>query len=300
MRILSGLLRALQKPRLARAGEPRAVRRQFETTARLLFRPPRGAVFTRETGASHPPLLWVQSPGADPRRVVLYLHGGAFLMGSPQTHRHIAARLGALAGARAVLPDYRLAPEHGFPADVDDTLASYRVLLERGIDPRAIAVAGESAGGGLVFALLVAARAAGLPDPGCLVAFSPWVDMTGTAASLRRNARADAMLPVARLPEVVAWRMAGADPRDPRASPALARFAAAPPPTLIQASRAEILEDDATAMARTLRDAGGEVTLDFSPDAPHAWQLFTGWIPEADRDVARAGAFIAAHLSAHP
>jgi acetyl esterase/lipase len=300
LRILSALLRTFQKPQLARVREPRVARARFETGARLLLRPPRGVAFTCETGAGRPSMLWAQPPGADARRVVLYLHGGAFLMGSPHTHRRIAARLGALAGACAALPAYRLAPENAFPADVDDVLASYRALLDRGLDPRAISVAGESAGGGLVFALLAAARAAGLPDPACLVAFSPWADMTGTAGSLRRNAGIDAMLPVARMPEVVAWRLRDADPRDPRASPVLARFDAPPPPTLIQASRAEILEDDASAMAATLRAAGGEVRLEFSPDAPHAWQLFDGYIPEGRRSVEEAGAFIVAHLSARP
>jgi acetyl esterase/lipase len=290
-RLLSLTLRLVEKPRLARAWDPLAVRAQFERAARL-FPTPQGARYADDPLGAVPALRCaIGAPEGG--RTILYLHGGAYLMGSRGTHRHLAAALAGAAGATAWLPDYRVAPEHPFPAAVEDALAAWRVLLDRGADPARAAFAGDSAGGGLVFALLHAARAEGLPDPARLVAFSPWTDMTGEAAALRRNARADPLLPAARLGEVRDWVLAGADPRDPRASPVFARFDPAPPPAFLSASRTEIIADDATAMAAVLRAAGGTADLRWSDAAPHAWPLFLGLIPEAAETVAEAGAFLA-------
>ena len=295
LRLLRLLLRRVEKPRLAQARDPRAVRRAFEAAARL-FQDPPGAAYAADPLDGLAATRATAGPAAE-GRAILYLHGGAYMMGSARTHRHLAAALAGAAGATAWVPDYRLAPEHPFPAAVEDARRAYAALLARGADPARIALAGDSAGGGLVFGLLVALRAAGLPDPAALLAFSPWCDMTGTADALARNAETDPLLPAARLAEVVGWTLAGADPRDPRASPVFARFAPAPPPALILASRDEILADDAAAMAQTLRRDGGAVALEWSARAPHAWPLFRGWIPEADAAIARAGAFMGAALT---
>jgi acetyl esterase/lipase len=294
LRAVSLWLRLVEKPWLARARDIPAARARLDRKAARLFRPPRDVELGSERLADGLRLVRARPPGAT-GRAILYLHGGAFLMGSPETHLSLAARLARAAGAEAWLPDYRLAPEHPHPAALDDARAAYAALLGRGVAPERVAVAGDSAGGGLAFALVNAARAAGLPDPACLVGFSPWVDMTMRAPSLARNARADCMLPVARMAEVVAWRMGGGALDDPAASPALAVFDRPPPPALIQASRTEILADDAEAMARALRRAGGEATLEWFPRAPHACQLFAAIAPEARAAVARAGGFIAAH-----
>lgn len=286
---LSLWLRLTEKPKLARLPDAATLRSTFETTAARIFLMPPNVSTTAVEVSGVPCTLF----GSESVPRLLYLHGGAFLAGSAATHGHLAAALGRAAGMAAMLPEYRLAPENPFPAAVDDILAVYAALRQSG----PVAVCGDSAGGGLVFALLVAARAASLPDPAALVAFSPWADMRLVAGSLRRNARADVMLPVDRIREVAAQYLGGADPRDPRASPVIAQFASSPPPAFIAASRTEILADDAQAMADALARAGGIVTLDWAADAPHAWPIFAGLVPEADATLARAGRFLAAHLS---
>lgn len=291
-------LRLVEKPRLARLQDPIAARATFESAAARIFRMPSGVnvVDGRIDGPAGPiPIEWISRGRPERRAVALYLHGGAYLMGSPATHRHVAARLAGAAGLRVIVPDYRLAPETPWPGAVEDALACYRNLLETGYEARYIAFAGDSAGGGLAFATLVAARAAGLPDPACIAAFSPWLDLTLSQASLKRNARSDPMLPATRIEEVRDFYVSAADAGAPTASPLFAEIPA-PPPVLIQASRVELLEDEAAAMAEKLRAAGGDVRLEWFRGAPHAWHLFCGLAPEADKALARAAAFIRARI----
>ncbi len=296
-------LRLMVKPALARMNRPEAVRKRFERDAARLFRPPEGAHFVddlirrpgppREVGMIE--ALWASCGRPDRRKVILYFHGGAYLAGSIKTHRHLAAALAGAAGVRTILPNYRLAPENPFPAAIDDALSSYRHLLEAGYDPSEIALAGDSAGGGLAFGLLQALGPAGLPQPAAVVGFSPWVDMTGTAESLRRNAARDVMLPVRRIEDVMGYYAGATDRADPRLSPARAEWVD-PPPALIMASRSEILVDDARNLSDALRRAGGSVQLELWRRVPHAWPVLYGRLPEADRAIAHAGAFLARHL----
>ena len=307
LRLLSLFLRLVVKTALGLIKTPRAVRARFERAAKRLFSPPEDANFVADTirrnGAGGDgtliETLWASRGRPDRRRVILYLHGGAYLAGSIRTHRHLAAYLAGAAGVRAVVPDYRLAPEHPFPAALDDALCVYRHLLESGYPARNIALAGDSAGGALAFALLLKAAGQGLPGPACVVAFSPWTDLTMTRPSLRRNARRDMMLPLRRFREVVSHYLQGAMTTDPLASPVYGEYEA-PPPALITASKAEILRDDAVAMADRLREAGGDVALELWKDMPNAWPLFAGLVPEAAVTVERAGRFIARHLGAAP
>lgn len=291
---LSLALRLFEKPRLARAKTPQAAREGFERSAARFFRTPDEAnvIEDRIAGPAGPiPVDWISQGRPDRKAVILYLHGGAYIMGSRATHRHLCAALAGASGARVMAPDYRLAPETRWPGAVEDALACYQSLLDTGYEPGRIAFAGDSAGGGLAFAAVVAARQAGLPDPACVVGFSPWLDLTLSHGSLKRNARRDPLLPASRVEETRDYYVDAAEAGSPTASPLFADLPA-PPPALIQASRIELLEDEAAAMAEKLRAAGGDVRLEWFARAPHAWQIFVGIAPEADEAVSRAGGFI--------
>lgn len=284
-------LRLTTKRRLRTASVPTA-RDQMERDAALLPRPPGAAWQAGCLGGVAAERL-APPPGAG---LVLWFHGGAYCLGSPATHGPMVATLALAAGTGAVLPAYRLAPEAPFPAAVEDAAAVWDALAAEGWPAGRIVIGGDSAGGGLAFALLHRLLATGAPPPAGAVAFSPWTDLTLGAASLRRLARRDALLPADRIGEVRDLYLAGADPADPRASPILGRFAGAPP-VLIQASRAEILLDDARGMAARLRADGAAVELELWRGVPHAWQGFAGVLPEADAALARAAAFVAARLA---
>lgn len=296
---ISLYLRLAQKPKLARVRDPQRVRDGFERIAKRWFRPPAdtNVIADRLDGPAGPiPVDWISRKRPDRRAVVIYMHGGAYIMGSRATHRHIGAWLSGKSRARVIMPDYRIAPEHPFPAAVDDVFSVYQTLLATGYDPSRIALAGDSAGGGLAFATLLKARDAGLPDPGCVVGFSPWLDLTMTQGSLKRNARRDPLLPANRFRDVTAFYLNGADPAHPYASPLLGDVSN-PPPALIQASRIELLADEAEAMADKWREAGGDVRLEWWRSAPHAWHIFAGVAPEADDALSRAGRFIRAKIA---
>ena len=242
------------------------------------------------------PVEWISQGRARRDAIVIYLHGGAHIMGSPRTHRSITTRLARLTGARVMVPDFRLAPEHPAPAAVDDAVAAYTALLTAGYDASRIALSGESSGGGMCFAVLLELERLGYPQPACVAAFSPWVDLTMTSDSVRENAGREVMLPVARSGEVIGYYLgAEGERKNPMVSPLFGAFSA-PPPTLIQASRAEILLDDATRMADHLRMAGGEVEIELWDTTPHAWQFFAPILPEGRDAMAKAGAFIRAHI----
>jgi monoterpene epsilon-lactone hydrolase len=300
--LLSVFLRLVVKPTLSLIRTPQTLRARYERGAARLFRPPGDANFVADTvrraeDGSLIEVLWASRGRPDRHRVILFLHGGVFLAGSTRTHRHLAACLAGAAGVRAALPEYRLAPEHPFPAALDDALCVYRHLLDSGYEAQHIALAGDSAGGGLAFSLLLKLVEQNLPGPACIVAFSPWVDMTMSRGSLRRYVRRGTMLPVRRFREVVSHYLQGAMTTNPLASPVYGVFED-PPPALITASKSEILRDDAVAMADRLREAGGDVALELWRDMPTAWPLFAGLIPEADITITRAGRFIAGHLGA--
>ena len=291
---LDAWLRLNEKPRLARERSIPAARARMEATAAVAFPQPPG-LWEPVRLRADPPLEAWRLAGAEGPDVLLWLHGGAYCLGSPRTHADLAAALARRVGSGALLPEYRLAPEHVFPAAVEDALAAWQALTAGGVPAGRIALGGDSAGGGLAFALLHVLIEAGAPLPACVLAFSPWTDLTLSGASLRRLAWRDAFLPVRRIAEIRDQYLAGADPGDPRASPHLGRFPGAPP-VLIQASRAEILLDDARLMAARLAADGARVTLDLAPSVPHVWQAYHARLPEAAAAMDRAAAFLSANL----
>ncbi|MEO1493258.1 MAG: alpha/beta hydrolase [Pseudomonadota bacterium] len=304
--LLNLWLRLAVKAQLRRVQDPLKMRAQLARSAARHFSPPDGANFHRETirrdedrAAATMDALWASCGRPDRRKVLLYLHGGAYIAGSPDTHRHLGAALAGAAGVRALLPAYRLAPEHPFPAALEDAVTTYRHLLDAGYEAPSIALAGDSAGGGLAFSLQLRLAELDLPKPGCVVGFSPWTDMTGTLPSLAQNARRDAMLPARRFQVAAGFYLGEADPMNPLISPLRGAWSD-PPPTLLMASRHEILLDDTRHLAEALRRAGGDVQIQLWRRLPHAWPFFTGRLAQADQAVAIAGAFIARHLGAEP
>ncbi|MEL6267091.1 MAG: alpha/beta hydrolase fold domain-containing protein, partial [Pseudomonadota bacterium] len=232
-------LKLTTKRMLRRLDEPSVLRAALEADADQVFRAPAGAAYTPVTvgrGRGARGGLWAEIEGRLPvapptgGRVVLYFHGGAYIAGSPGTHRHLGAALAGAAGARVLLVDYRRAPEHPLPAALADARAAWEWLRREGVAPERVALAGDSAGGGLAFALLADLTADRRPLPGAVVAFSPWTDMRGTAASLQRNRAADAMLPAERFDDLIGHCLGAEGARDDwRVSPVLARYERPPP-----------------------------------------------------------------------
>ena len=234
---------------------------------------------------------WIATPGADRTRAILYLHGGGYVIGSLDSHRHVAAEAGRAAGCRTLAIDYRLAPEHPFPAAVDDTVAAYRYLLNSGITSAHIAIAGDSAGGGLVVGAMLAIRAAGLKPPGCGWCISPWVDMEGLGASYADRAATDPTVQKAGILDMARLYLGTADPRSPFAAP-IYGDARGLPPLLIQVGAAETLLDDALSLARWAGAADVPVDLQIWPEMIHVWHLYFPNLAAGRRAIAAGGAFV--------
>src|SRR5581483_723286 len=236
--------------------------------------PPDGtAVETVDAGGV--PAEWTVAPGVDTARVIVYLHGGGYAIGSLDTHRRLVSLVYGAANARVLNVDYRLAPEHPHPAAVDDACAAYRWVLANGTPPSAVAIAGDSAGGGLTLATLLALRDAGDPMPAAAVPLSPWADLELTGDSVRTCAETDLMCTVDGLKEMADWYASGRDLRHPYISPVYGDPAGLPPLYLL-AGGAEILRDDAVRVAEAARARGVDVTLEVWDDMPHVFPAFAG------------------------
>ena len=234
---------------------------------------------------------WVNAPDADAGRAVLYLHGGGYVIGSINTHRSLAARLSRASKACVLVIDYRLAPEHPHPAAVDDSVAVYRWMLTQGLKPARIAVAGDSAGGGLTVATLLAIRDAKLPLAGAGACLSPWVDLEGIGESMATKADVDPIVQKAGLLQMAAAYLGGKDARTPLAAPLYADLSGLPP-LLIQVGTAETLLDDASRLAERARKAG--VTVSYEPweSMIHVWHLFAPMLDEGQQAIDRIGEFV--------
>lgn len=234
------------------------------------------------------PAEWTSTPAANDGEVILYLHGGGYAWGSLKSHRHLASELGRAAAMRTLAIDYRLAPEFPFPQALEDAVNGYRFLLDSGLNPRRIAVAGDSAGAGLAVALLVRLKELGLPQPACALLFSPWADMTATADSYNRNARRDPVLNRETM-QFLAAQYLGTRPREtPLASPVFADLSAIAPLTIF-AGATEVLLDDALALARAAGEADVSVRLEIWPRMFHIWPTYHQVLAQGRHGVARAG-----------
>ena len=234
---------------------------------------------------------WISLPGADSERVLLYLHGGAYALGSCDSHRDMVARLSAASGVRALLIEYRLAPEHIFPAAVEDAVSAYRWLLANGTKPEHIIVAGDSAGGGLTLALLTALRDKGEPLPAGAALLSPWTDVSGASESMITNAELDPWLSGPAFNFVATLYSGNEDVRNPLISPVYADLHGFPP-LFIHVGTDEVLLNDSTRLAERARAAGVTVHLHVWDDMWHVFQAFAYQLPEAQQAIDELGAFI--------
>jgi acetyl esterase/lipase len=239
---------------------------------------------------------WIVPPGAEAERVLLYFHGGGYVMGSINTHRAMVARMARAAHARALLIDYRLAPEHPFPAAVEDATAAYRWLLAQGYKPHKIALAGDSAGGGLTLATLLALRDAQTPLPACAAPISPWTDAEATGASVKTKAAKDPMVQEAHLRRYGKLYAGTTDLTHPLISPLRGDYRGIPP-LLIQVGEAEIILDDSTRVAERAKQAGVQVDIEVWDEMVHVWHIFAKILPEAQQAIDKIGAYIIAHTS---
>jgi epsilon-lactone hydrolase len=266
-------------------------RRRAAMAARLVPKPPAGTQ-TLAVDAGGVMADRVSTALSESCRHILFLHGGGFIVGSPALYRHVTWRIASAACARVLCVDYRLAPEHPFPAALDDAITAYRWLLAEGAKAQRIVVMGDSAGGGLALSLLLRLRDEGIPLPAAAVALSPWTDLALTGLSFKLNASADPLISTEQARHFVDYYLAGADPRSPYASPLYGEPAGLPP-TIIQVGSDEVLRDDAVRMADRMRAAGCQVELEIWPRMPHVWHLFAPVMPEARQAIERIGAFVA-------
>lgn len=242
------------------------------------------------------PSEWIVPPGAADDRVILYLHGGGYVMGSINTHRAMIARIARAAQSRALALDYRLAPENPFPAAVDDATAAYGWLLAQGYEPGKIVISGDSAGGGLTLATLLALRDSGASLPAAAVPISPWADLEGTGASILTRAASDPMVDQESLLRMAKMYSGERDPKHPLLSPIHADYRGLPP-MLIHVGDAEVLLDDSTRVTERARAAGVEVELEAWDDMFHVWHVFAKILPEGQRAIDRIGSYVIAHTA---
>jgi acetyl esterase/lipase len=253
-----------------------------------------GDITCQRVGAGGVPAEWIAAPGAAEDRVLLYLHGGGYVIGSMRGYRVFLSRLSRTSGGRVLGLEYRLAPENPFPAAVEDAVAGYRWLLSQGVDPRRIAIGGDSAGGGLTVATLVALRYLGEPMPAAGVCISPWVDLEGTGDSMSSKAELDPIVQREMLQFMARMYLGDRGQHTPLASPLHADLRGLPP-LLILVGTAETLLDDSTRLAERATAAGVAVELEVWDDMVHVWPIFAPILPEGQRAIERIGQFIRRH-----
>jgi acetyl esterase/lipase len=255
---------------------------------------PDGVTWTA-VDASGVPAIWADPDGGATDRVLLYVHGGGYVIGSAEIYKKLTGHLANACGCRVLSVDYRLAPEHPHPAPVTDSTTAYKWLLEQGIEPGHIAVSGDSAGGGLTLATLVKLRDDGEPQPAAAVPISPWADMEGLGDSMKSKADVDLIVSEAVLKGMADRFLAGQDARDPLAAPLYADYTGICP-LYFQVGGDETLLDDTTRTAERARAAGVEVEVEVFPEMQHVFQMAAGNMPEADDAIAKIGAYLRPRL----
>ena len=288
---LDAILRQTAFPAGSDVGELRRLLREL-TSAQPL--PADVTVTAAELGGV--PAAEITIDGTEPRHVVLYFHGGVYVLGDAVSAAGLAAQIGRRTDATVISVDYRLAPEHPYPAAVDDALAAYQALLDNGTAPSDIAFAGESAGGGLAIATLVSARDHGLPLPAAAYVMSPYADLTLAGTTMDTKSKADPLLSRENLQARIPDYTAGHDPALALISPIFADLTGLPP-LIIQAGTHEVLLDDAVRLARQAATADVAVTLDITPGVPHVFQAYSPILDEAATALDRAGQLLSAHLT---
>jgi acetyl esterase/lipase len=238
------------------------------------------------------PAIWAAPVGAAKDRAVAYFHGGAYAQGSAANYRRFCGHLAKAVGCRVLIVDYRLAPENPHPAAVSDAVTAYRWLLEQGFDPGQLAVAGDSSGGGLAFATLLALKQRELPLPAGSVPISPWTDMRGTSPSLKSQEGIDLLVSAAALRAAADTFLSGGDPLDPLASPVLGDYAGITTPIYVQVGGNEALRDEAIATVEQARRGGVDATVEVFPGMQHVFQQGAGRIPESDEALQKVGRFL--------
>ena len=264
-------------------------RAQYERAERVFVTPP--DVKIERVTAPTVPAEWLAAPDARDNAAVLYLHGGGYVIGSARSHRHLAAAIGRAAQTRVLLPDYRLAPEHPFPAAVDDAVGAYRWLLDRKIAPSRIVIAGDSAGGGLTVATLLALRDLKVPLPAAGVCISPWVDLTCSGASYTTRKDADPIVKFDSIAMMSKAYLASTDVKTPLASPLFAELGGLPP-LLVQVGDDEVLLDDSVQLVERAKKAGVDATLDVWPKMVHVWHWFFPMLDEGQAAIDKIGEFV--------
>jgi epsilon-lactone hydrolase len=239
---------------------------------------------------------WVSAPDADPNRVVIYFHGGGYTIGSLASYRSFAGRLARATQSRLLMVGYRLAPEHPFPAAVDDARSAYRWLLDQGVPPSRIAVAGDSAGGGLALSMAIAGRDAGVPMPAAIVAIGPSTDLAKEGASVKERAHLDPIVNYeSSMAHALRYVGTQAKLKHPLASPLYAELGGLPP-LLIMVGTHEALFDDSTRFAAKAQEAGVDVELDIWEEMIHVWPIFADILPEGRQAIEKIGAYIKARI----
>lgn len=290
--LMCWVLRHRMRPETAKPGINVARARALTSKRAWSPKVPAGWHLVEQYGQNDAPLRgeWL-SPEKPSGITILYLHGGGYYFCSPATHRGLVFAFAKRSGARIFSLDYRLAPEHPFPAALDDALAAYRKLMADGVPPASIVIAGDSAGGGLALATLFALRDAGDLLPAGAVLFSPWTDLAATGASVKTNDGRDSMFYGRAIAPAGKLYLGNADVRNPYISPVYGHFDGLPP-LFIQVGDTEVLLDDSTRVVEKARAVGVSVDVDIWPKMPHVFQMFAPFVPEANQALQRAASFV--------